>query len=106
MTDPREEDAATTGSAGMKSFDEAVDSGWGWKRDDDGNIVLTITPDTTVQVYLECLLYGQYYLKVFDRAEDGGAANLIAEPVPVYPGGSRANREALTAENRLRGVLE
>jgi hypothetical protein len=70
----------------MKTFEEALE-GDGWEQDVLGCYSVVPQEDTPVAVVLEPLLFGQWMLKVYGR--DG----LLAEPVPVYPGGSQKARE-------------
>lgn len=73
----------------MKSFFEVLTGGDGWEARDDGRAVLAFTPATGegITVEIEPLLFGQYMLAVYDAEGD-----LVADKVPVYPGGTAAAR--------------
>lgn len=70
----------------MKTFAEALA---GWDHDEGGPLVrLPVDGGPLVEVRLEPLLYGQYLVAVY---VDG---SLMADKVPVYPGGTAAAAEA------------
>lgn len=71
----------------MKSFFAALTGGKGWQLRDDGRAVFTPQFGETVTVEIEPLLFGQYYVAIYDAAGE-----LMAEKVPVYPGGTAVAR--------------
>lgn len=71
----------------MKNFHEALTEGRGWELRDDGRAVFTPQFGETVTVEIEPLLFGQYMVAIYDAAGE-----LVAEKVPVCPGGTAAAR--------------
>lgn len=59
----------------MKTFNEALKA---WEAQDYG---WTLEPMPDIQVVVEPLLFGQYFVAVYRDGE------LVGEKVPVYPGG-------------------
>ncbi len=71
----------------MKSFDEALSgSESGWTKEEYGYVVEL---PGQVSVVIEPLLFGQFNIGVYVNQE------LVADKVPVWPGGTEANARAV-----------
>jgi hypothetical protein len=71
----------------MKRFLEVVDDPEaGWDTDEYGYVMRLPHGGGFYEIRLEALLFGQFYLAVYE-IEEGGFPELVGEKVPVRPGG-------------------